>query len=120
MSEAVAELAGLERDRLIAEEMIEEIPDEEEEAVEATDYAAVEKEEEKAYAEMLWNQVDSSQRFWSSIQMQNDFHQHEQNLVNLSDMWWLEIFIQVPIKSSKTVNSRQKIEICCIEILETM
>ncbi|KAI5569659.1 hypothetical protein BDE02_12G091300 [Populus trichocarpa] len=63
MSEAVAELAGLERDRLIAEEMIEEIPDEEEEAVEATDYAAVEKEEEKAYAEMLWNQVDSSQRF---------------------------------------------------------
>ena len=43
--------------------MIEEIPDEEEEAVEATDYAAVEKEEEKAYAEMLWNQVDSSQSF---------------------------------------------------------
>uniref|UniRef100_A0A6N2KZH2 HIRAN domain-containing protein n=1 Tax=Salix viminalis TaxID=40686 RepID=A0A6N2KZH2_SALVM len=63
MSEAVAELAGLERDRLIAEELIEEIPDEEEEAVEATDYAAVEKEEEKAYAEMLWNQVDSSQSF---------------------------------------------------------
>ncbi|KAG6754310.1 hypothetical protein POTOM_042337 [Populus tomentosa] len=63
MSEAVAELAGLERERLIAEEMIEEIPDEEEEAVEATDYAAVEKEEEKAYAEMLWNQVDSSQSF---------------------------------------------------------
>ncbi|KAL9375654.1 hypothetical protein Peur_032533 [Populus x canadensis] len=38
MREALAVLTGLERDRLISEEMIEEIPDEEEEAVEATYY----------------------------------------------------------------------------------
>jgi hypothetical protein len=57
MREALAVLTELERDRLISEEMIEEIPDEEEEAVEATYYVV----EEKAYARMLWNQVDSSQ-----------------------------------------------------------
>ena len=57
MREALAVLTELERDRLISEEMIEEIPDEEEEAVEATYYVV----EEKAYDQMQWNQVDSSQ-----------------------------------------------------------
>ncbi|CAK7336886.1 unnamed protein product [Dovyalis caffra] len=61
MREALTELTELERDELIAEEVIEEIPEEEDEAVEATDYVVEEKEEEKAYAEMLWIQVDSSQ-----------------------------------------------------------
>ncbi|KAB5525269.1 hypothetical protein DKX38_023018 [Salix brachista] len=43
--EALAVLTELERDRLVSEEMTEEIPDE----------------EEKAYAQMQWNQADSSQ-----------------------------------------------------------
>ena len=45
----------------VTEEMMEEIPEEEEEPIEATSYAAEEKEDEKAYAEQLWSQVDSSQ-----------------------------------------------------------
>ncbi|KDP22506.1 hypothetical protein JCGZ_26337 [Jatropha curcas] len=52
--EKLAESANL-------EEMTEEIPDEEEEVVEAAHYAVEEKDEEKAYAEMLWSQVESSQ-----------------------------------------------------------
>ncbi|KAJ0113275.1 hypothetical protein Patl1_01352 [Pistacia atlantica] len=55
MKDALAELTEEQRSKLAelaaAEEMIEEIPDEEEE-VEATDYVAEEKEEEKAYAEI--------------------------------------------------------------------
>ncbi|KAJ6410549.1 hypothetical protein OIU84_007321 [Salix udensis] len=53
MREALAVLTELERDRLVSEEMTEEIPDEEEEAIEATYYVA----EEKAYAQMQWNQL---------------------------------------------------------------
>ncbi|KAG1331657.1 putative Forkhead-associated (FHA) domain [Cocos nucifera] len=41
------------------EEVNEDIPDEEEEAFEASDYFIEEREEEKIYAEMLWSQVDS-------------------------------------------------------------
>ncbi|KAJ0052198.1 hypothetical protein Pint_01320 [Pistacia integerrima] len=63
MKDALAELTEEQRSKLAelaaAEEMIEEIPDEEEE-VEATDYVVEEKEEERAYAEMLWSKVDSS------------------------------------------------------------
>lgn len=63
MREAIAELneqQRLKQDEVtIADETIEEIPDEEDE-VEATEYLVEEKEEEKAYAEMLWCQVDSS------------------------------------------------------------
>ncbi|TXG54483.1 hypothetical protein EZV62_019739 [Acer yangbiense] len=63
MKEAIAELNEQHRLKLAEiasiEEITEEIPDEEEE-VEATGYIAEEKEEEKAYAEMLWSQVDSS------------------------------------------------------------
>ncbi|KAL5795406.1 hypothetical protein ACOSQ2_000226 [Xanthoceras sorbifolium] len=63
MREAIAELNEQQRSKLAeiaaAEETMEEIPDEEEE-VEVTDCIAEEKEEEKAYAEMLWSQVDSS------------------------------------------------------------
>ena len=40
---------------------VEEIPDEEDESVEATDFDVEEKEEEKAYAEVLWNHIDSSE-----------------------------------------------------------
>jgi hypothetical protein len=65
MREALAELTEQERQKYVeiaaTEEMMEEIPDEEEEAIEVTNYIAEEKEEEKAYAEMLWSQVDSSQ-----------------------------------------------------------
>lgn len=65
MTEALAELTEQGQEKLVlvanTEEMIEEdIPDEEE-AVQTTEYVAEEKEEEKAYAEMLWSQVDSSQ-----------------------------------------------------------
>ncbi|KAK1567940.1 hypothetical protein Q3G72_018400 [Acer saccharum] len=60
MKEAIAELNEQQRLKLAEiaaiEEITEEIPDEEEE-VEATGYIAEEKEEEKAYAEMLWSQV---------------------------------------------------------------
>lgn len=66
MREALAELTEQERERLIeaatTEEIMEENPEpDEDEVVEATDYVAEEKEEEKAYAEKLWSQVDSSQ-----------------------------------------------------------
>ncbi|KAJ8553534.1 hypothetical protein K7X08_024212 [Anisodus acutangulus] len=39
----------------------EEIPEEEEEVIEATGFVVKEKEDEKAYAEKLWSQVDSSE-----------------------------------------------------------
>lgn len=65
MREALADLTEQEREKLVelvaTEEMMEEIPDEEEEPIEATSYAAEEKEDEKAYVEQLWSQVDSSQ-----------------------------------------------------------
>ncbi|GFZ17280.1 clp ATPase [Actinidia rufa] len=62
-------LAERERDMFMEEAaaagelMEEEIPDEEEEVFEATDYVTKEHEDEKAYAEMLWSQVDSSESF---------------------------------------------------------
>lgn len=65
MREALAELSEQERGHAIAEAAaggepeIEEIPDEEEEALEAPDFIALEKEDEKAYAETLWVQIDS-------------------------------------------------------------
>lgn len=58
MSEALTELKEQGIEEAITEETTEDIPDEEEE-VAGADFV-VEKEEEKAYAEMLWNQVDSS------------------------------------------------------------
>ncbi|KAJ1404997.1 Tyrosyl-DNA phosphodiesterase I [Sesbania bispinosa] len=59
MREAMAELAEQE-EKQAEEEMMEELLEEEEE-MEATSYVGEEKEEEKAYAEILWSQVDSSQ-----------------------------------------------------------
>ncbi|KAH9705767.1 FHA domain-containing protein [Citrus sinensis] len=61
MREALTELYEQQRSIIVepAEEMME-IPDEEEE-LEATDYVGEEKEEEKAYADKLWSEVDSSQ-----------------------------------------------------------
>ncbi|GAV73409.1 FHA domain-containing protein/Tyr-DNA_phospho domain-containing protein/HIRAN domain-containing protein [Cephalotus follicularis] len=65
MREALAEVTAQERERLLeletTYEMMEEIPDEEEDVIEGMDYVAEEKEEEKAYAETLWSHVDSSQ-----------------------------------------------------------
>ncbi|KAK7399309.1 hypothetical protein VNO78_10490 [Psophocarpus tetragonolobus] len=66
MREAMVELAERERDKRAAEEMIEELDDEEEyveqpEELEATNYVEQEKEEEKEYADVLWSQIDSSQ-----------------------------------------------------------
>ncbi|KAK1295482.1 hypothetical protein QJS10_CPA16g00745 [Acorus calamus] len=65
MREAVAELAMLERENSAAaadaEELIdEEVADDEIDIVETSDYSTEEKEEEKAYAELLWSQVESS------------------------------------------------------------
>ncbi|KAM1339719.1 hypothetical protein ACFX2I_038464 [Malus domestica] len=64
MREALAELTEQERQKLLEaatiEEIMEETPDEDE-VVEADDYVAEEKEEEKAYAKILWSQVDSSE-----------------------------------------------------------
>ncbi|CAN1337542.1 hypothetical protein LINPERPRIM_LOCUS37642 [Linum perenne] len=63
MKEALAEVADEAREageEVGKMEEIEEIPDEEEEDVEVSRYALEEKEEEKAYAEMMWVQVDSS------------------------------------------------------------
>ncbi|KAL0342219.1 UNVERIFIED_CONTAM: hypothetical protein Scaly_1884500 [Sesamum calycinum] len=54
INEAVLALSG----GLMEEEITEE---EEEEAIEAAQYVAQEKEDEKAYADKLWSQVDSSQ-----------------------------------------------------------
>ena len=53
----LTELRDQGRENLIE---VEEIPDEEE-SVEATDFVVEEKEEEKAYAEVLWNHIDSSE-----------------------------------------------------------
>ncbi|KAM3750737.1 hypothetical protein ACB098_04G056900 [Castanea mollissima] len=67
MREALAELTKQEREKfaeiIATKEMVEEILDEEEEeeAIEETSYVVEEKEDEKAYAEQLWSQVDSSQ-----------------------------------------------------------
>ena len=68
MREALAELTKQEREKfaeiIATEEMVEEILDEEEEeeeAIKETSYVVEEKEDEKAYAEQLWSQVDSSQ-----------------------------------------------------------
>ena len=55
---AITEPRDQERENLIE---VEEIPDEEDESVEATDFDVEEKEEEKAYAEVLWNHIDSSE-----------------------------------------------------------
>lgn len=56
MREALTELRDQERENL---KEVEEIPDEENEAVEATDFVVEEKEEEKSYAKILWNYIDS-------------------------------------------------------------
>ncbi|EOY22697.1 Forkhead-associated domain-containing protein / FHA domain-containing protein, putative isoform 1 [Theobroma cacao] len=65
MREALAELSERKTKSLveveITENMMEEVPDEDEEVSEATNYVAEEKEEDKTYAEKLWSQVDSSQ-----------------------------------------------------------
>ncbi|XP_060205331.1 uncharacterized protein LOC132633125 isoform X1 [Lycium barbarum] len=66
MREALAEQTQLQSDVCEAakeadECMQEEIPEEEEEVIEATDFVVKEKEDEKAYAEKLWSQVDSSE-----------------------------------------------------------
>ncbi|KAK9734174.1 hypothetical protein RND81_04G120400 [Saponaria officinalis] len=70
MSEALAELVAREGrvldDIAPTDEMVEaedEEDDEVEVEVEVTDYVAPEAEEEKAYADVLWHQVDSSQSF---------------------------------------------------------
>ncbi|KAI9079645.1 hypothetical protein K1719_038266 [Acacia pycnantha] len=60
MREVMAELSEPRQDYNIEDEILEEITEGEEE-IEATDFATVEKEEEKAYAEILWNQVELSQ-----------------------------------------------------------
>ncbi|KAK8680204.1 hypothetical protein V6N13_109156 [Hibiscus sabdariffa] len=65
MRDALAELSEREANRLaeveITENMMEDVPDEDEEVIEATNYVVEEKEEDKTYAEKLWSQVDSSQ-----------------------------------------------------------
>ncbi|XP_010683464.2 uncharacterized protein LOC104898139 isoform X2 [Beta vulgaris subsp. vulgaris] len=62
MSEALAELAknGRLSDLAVGEEMAEEVPDEDDE-VEVVNCVVHEEDEEKAYADVLWHQVDSSQ-----------------------------------------------------------
>lgn len=59
MREVMAELAEREEEKLAEEEMMEEILEEEEE-METINYVGEEKEEENAYADILWSQVDSS------------------------------------------------------------
>ncbi|XP_019188818.1 PREDICTED: uncharacterized protein LOC109183063 isoform X2 [Ipomoea nil] len=66
MKEALAELSErekhiLESAAISGEWMEEEIPDENDEILEDTAYVAAEKEDEKAYADRLWCQVDSLQ-----------------------------------------------------------
>ncbi|KAK2976624.1 hypothetical protein RJ640_021426 [Escallonia rubra] len=66
MREALAELVVRDRARYaeatsVGDLMEEEIPDEEEEGFEVADCITVEKEDDKAYAETLWSQVDSSE-----------------------------------------------------------
>ncbi|CAO2823922.1 unnamed protein product [Amaranthus hypochondriacus] len=62
MSDALAEVAknGKLLDLAAVEEIVEEVPDEDDE-VEVLNCVACEEEEEKAYADVLWHQVDSSQ-----------------------------------------------------------
>ncbi|GAB4856228.1 hypothetical protein Ancab_014155 [Ancistrocladus abbreviatus] len=63
MREALTKLTDQEKQTLVAtaaEEVMEEIPDEDNEVLEAAPYVVQEKEEEKAYVEILWSQVDSS------------------------------------------------------------
>lgn len=60
MREVLAELTEPREDYHAEDEILEEITEGEEE-IEATDFATEEKEEEKAYAEILWNQVELSQ-----------------------------------------------------------
>ncbi|MQL79959.1 hypothetical protein Taro_012382 [Colocasia esculenta] len=62
-TQAMREVALLERESSLASEVVEEmmneeIPDEEEEIIETAEFMAREKEEEKIYAEMLWSQVE--------------------------------------------------------------
>lgn len=62
MREALAELADLQElcaTEITGECQAEEVPDEEEEALEAAAFVAQEKEDEKDYAEKLWIYVDS-------------------------------------------------------------
>lgn len=63
MWQALAELTEKEREKHreeeIEAEVMEEIPDEDED-VEATDFVVEEKEDEKAYAEILWSQSSES------------------------------------------------------------
>ncbi|XVE63807.1 hypothetical protein DITRI_Ditri07aG0050100 [Diplodiscus trichospermus] len=64
MREALAELAKRETKSVVEVETTEnmmEVPDEDEEISEATNYVTEEKEEDKTYAEKLWSQVDSPQ-----------------------------------------------------------
>ncbi|XWS51535.1 hypothetical protein CRYUN_Cryun12cG0184400 [Craigia yunnanensis] len=65
MREALAELSERETKSFIetenAEYIMEEVPDEDKEISEATNYVTEEKEEDKTYAEKLWSQVDLSQ-----------------------------------------------------------
>lgn len=60
MREVMTELAEREGEKQAEEEIMEEILEEEEE-IEEINCVGEEKEEEKAYAEILWSQVDSSQ-----------------------------------------------------------
>ncbi|XP_022736941.1 uncharacterized protein LOC111289853 [Durio zibethinus] len=64
MREALTELSQRETKSLVevenTENMMEEVPDEDEEVSESTNYIAEEKEEDKTYAEKLWSQADSS------------------------------------------------------------
>ncbi|XP_027124708.1 uncharacterized protein [Coffea arabica] len=54
-------LTEMEREMDAAIAISGECPDEEDEVLEAADFVTVEKEDEKAYAERLWSQVDSSE-----------------------------------------------------------
>ncbi|KAK1363938.1 FHA domain-containing protein, partial [Heracleum sosnowskyi] len=64
MREALAELTELEKQKYaqveILEESEEEMPDEDEEVTESTDYVPVEKEDDNIYAEQLWSQASQS------------------------------------------------------------
>ncbi|KAL3001504.1 hypothetical protein AAZX31_08G006000 [Glycine max] len=66
MREVMVELAEREKEKHTEEEMMDELDDEEEyvelpEELEATNYVEQENEDEKAYADILWSQVDLSQ-----------------------------------------------------------
>lgn len=75
MREALVELAHLQEISAAAvfnagECPAEEVPDEEDEEVllNTADFVAEEKEDEKAYADKLWIQVDSSESCWESLE----------------------------------------------------